>query len=72
MHVSSLPCLILHLRFAFSHPIFVRNQSLTPYLLQSTQQWALLNMFQAFKSNCGFASTLLANNDFNQYGFLMK
>ena len=39
MHVSSLPYLILHLRFAFSHPIFVQNQSFIPYQLQSTQQW---------------------------------
>ena len=59
MHVSSPPYLILHLRLAFSHPIFVRNQSLIPYLLQSTQQWAFLNIFQASKSSCGFASTLL-------------
>ena len=59
MHVSSLPYLILHLRFAFSHPIFVQNQSLIPYLFQSTQQWAFLNMFQASKSSWGFASTLL-------------
>ena len=35
MHVSSVPYLILHLRFAFSHPIFVQNQSLIPYLFQS-------------------------------------
>ena len=47
------------LRFTFSHPIFVRNQSLIPYLFQSTQHQALLNMFQASKSSCGFASTLL-------------
>ena len=59
MHVSSLPYLILHLRFAFSHSIFVQNKSLITYLFQSTRQWALLNMFQASKSSCRFASTLL-------------
>ena len=71
MHVSSLSYLILHLRFAFSHPIFVQNQSLIPYLFQSTQQWTLLNMFQASKTAVGLHQHY-SKNDFNQYGFLMK
>ena len=61
VHVSSLPYLILHLPtrnlrvFYCTVPILDRNHSSKHYLLQSTQQWALLYMFQAAR----FELTLL-------------
>ena len=71
-HVCSLPYLImLKSSVFFSHPIFVRNQSLIPYLFQSTQRWALLYILQAFKCSCGLASTLPLQW-LQLYGFLKK
>ena len=61
VHVSSLPYLILHLPtrnlrvFYCTVPILDRNHSSKHYLFQSTQQWALLYMFQAAR----FELTLL-------------
>ena len=49
-HICSLPYLImLKSSVFFFHPIFVRKQSLIPYLFQSTQRWALLYILQASK-----------------------
>ena len=61
VHVSSLPYLILPLPtrnlrvFYCTVPILDRNHSSKHYLFQSTQQWALLYMFQAAR----FELTLL-------------
>ena len=70
--VCSLPYLImLKSSVFFCHPIFVRNQSLIPYLFQSTQRWALLYILQASKCSCGLASTLPLQW-LQLYGFLKK
>ena len=72
-HVCGIAYLIMlkSYVFFFFHPIFVRNQSLIPYLFQSTQRWALLFILQASKSSCGFSSTLPLQW-LQLYGFLKK
>ena len=71
-HICSLPYLVmLKSSVFFFHPIFVRKQSLIPYLFQSTQRWALLYILQASKCSCGLASTLPLQC-LQLYGFLKK